>query len=135
MVNGFPDDCGLTGSLTAHGLDVLGQRERRQPRNIEGGGAAIDLGCPAHLVISGNKFSGNMVHAGFGFGYGGGLQVLNESGGQLVTAQQDHNVFRGNAIDSTGAANSIYFGGGESLWGVTLTSTDDTFIDNTLPRA
>ncbi len=132
VVNAFPLNCGLTGSLTLTG-STFSDNVNGGGSQPQGGGAVIDLGCPAHLVISGNQFSGNMVHAGFGFGYGGGLLVLNESGGQLVTAQQDHNVFRGNAIDSTGAANSIYFGGGESIWGVALTSTDDTFIDNALP--
>jgi hypothetical protein len=132
LVNGFPNGCGLTGSLTITG-STFSDNVNGGGSQPQGGGAVIDLGCPANLVISGNVFSGNTVQSSFLFGYGAGLLVLNESGGQLVTAQQDHNVFRGNTVESTGQSNSIYFGAGETVSGVTLTSTDDTFIDNALP--
>ena len=53
--------------------------------------------------------------------------------GPLIV-QQDHNVFRGNAVVASGTASSQYFGGGEADFGATLkTSTDDSFIGNTLP--
>lgn len=134
LVNGFPGFCGLTGTLSLTN-STLADNLNGGSYQPSGGAAAIVLGCPARLVISSNQFTGNTVHApaSSSFGYGAGLFVANESGGQPVIGEQDHNTFRGNTIESTGVANSSYFGGGEAIWGVALTSTDDSFIDNTLP--
>ena len=72
LVNGFPNGCGLTGSLTITG-STFSDNVNGGGSQPQGGGAVIDLGCPANLVISGNAFSGNTVQSGFLFGYGAGL--------------------------------------------------------------
>ena len=133
VVNGFPSTCGFTGSLTISNStfadNVIGDVTFGEGT---GAGAGLGFGCPAHAVLSHNQFTDNTVQTSQA-GYGAGLDVLNGSTTGLLVVQQDHNVFRGNAVVPTGTASHVYFGGGEADFGATLTSTDDSFIGNTLP--
>jgi hypothetical protein len=99
-----------------------------------GAGASINLFCFApstvNLAITGNSFVGNSIHTAGASAFGAGLFAENGYT-PLLTAQQSGNVFRENSIVSTGSTS--YFGAGEWLGNINLTSTADEFIGNSLP--
>jgi hypothetical protein len=102
-----------------------------------GGGALIDIECAsgvAAATVSGNRFTSNTVSAqGTAHRQGGGLYI--GAGGRFVVAvpvtlTQSGNVFDGNSVTGSGGS---YSGGGEFTVGANVTSTNDSFTNNTIP--
>jgi hypothetical protein len=101
-----------------------------------GGGAAILLGEEQTLSLDGNSFIGNRISGESEFDrFGGGLALGNDEAEKegAFAVEQSHNTFRGNVIDASEKKQLTPIGaGGAGEWarGVSVTSTDDEFLEN-----
>jgi hypothetical protein len=103
-----------------------------------GGGAAISTQAAGGiaLALNGDAFSHDSVadpsgsHPAFA-GYAGGGLTIAAYGAEPTTVVQDGDTFEANSV-SFKAAPIMASGGGESVEGATVQSTDDQFTGNTL---
>jgi hypothetical protein len=112
-------------------LDVEGSDFANNTTQSSGGG--LDVFTPGGAVpttLSANTFSSNQID-GCGSSCeldGGGFSLINSTG-STATVTQDANAFRGNGI--VGGTSDVN-GGGESISGEQLASSEDVFTGNTL---
>jgi hypothetical protein len=132
------DGGGLSAELGAAGSTLSGSVFRNDTATDVGGGADISLGGSGgvSLTIVGNTFSHDSVADPSGtstafLGYSGGGLALGGFGGEPTTAVQSGNTFDSNSV-SFQAAPTMATGGGESVDGAILQSTDDHFTNNSL---
>ncbi|HEY7934806.1 MAG TPA: hypothetical protein VID48_13375, partial [Solirubrobacteraceae bacterium] len=98
------------------------------------GGGAVDLSqdCEAiSTTLSHDVFRGNSVNVTAQDGSGGAVLLSNYSPGLPPVLQTD-NTFDSNSITNTGAPGS-YSGGGEWTVGFQVSSTGDSYTNNSLP--
>jgi hypothetical protein len=127
-----------TGSCTAPAptISLSGSSFSGNSGLFRGGGAYLDLECRAGsptITVANNTFTGNSTTGTFGAG--GGLFVSSVGnhvgvGGQpTIALTQSGNLFSGNSM---GSANSLS-GAGEETDGANVTSTSDTYVNNSMP--
>jgi len=106
----------------------------------QGGAAYAEIACTKasgpvdFATLTANKFTDDGISTVTGReAFGGGLFLGNSSQAEtLVSATQSGNVFEGDTIASP-TPTAVYGGGGEWAPSLDLTSTDDSFVKNSLP--
>lgn len=137
--------CPYTASLSItsslfHGDQII-DTSTHAPSD-QGGAVYAEIICNSASVsapvdfatLTGNTFTNDGIStpAG-GQAFGGGLFLGNSSLGETpVSVTQSEDTFEGDVITST-TPTSVYGGGGEWAPSVDLTSTDDRFVENSLP--
>jgi hypothetical protein len=106
----------------------------------QGGAAYAEIVCSSasgpvdFATLTANRFTGDGIDTTGGReALGGGLFLGNSSQAEiLVSATQSGNVFEADTIASS-TPTGLYGGGGEWAPSLDLTSTDDSFVKNSLP--
>jgi hypothetical protein len=139
----FNSTCAYTSPLSITGSvfegDQIIDTSTHNPSD-QGGAAYAEIACTKasgpvdFATLTANKFTDDGISTATGReAFGGGLFLGNSSQAEtLVSATQSGNVFEGNTIASP-TPTAVYGGGGEWAPSVDLTSTDDSFIKNSLP--
>ena len=134
--NGFGG--GLLAELKSTGSTLVDTKFSGDTATGGGGGAAISTQAAGGIAIalSGDEFSHDSIadpsgsSSGF-IGYDGGGLTIAAYGGEPTTVVQEDDTFDANSV-SFKAAPVMASGGGESVEGATVQSTDDQFTGNTL---
>lgn len=119
--------------------NALGLFEFEPAYNVAGGGAGLGVFVECDLdptTLTDNQFTDNDVESFFDElpGVGAGLSIIGGDYGSPVPVTQSGNVFSDNAVQADpDDVDSFWGGAGEWAESVDLTSTDDSFVDNTLP--
>jgi hypothetical protein len=107
----------------------------------QGGAVYAEIVCdttssPIHYAtLTGNTFTGDSIKtSGKGEAFGGALFLGNGSQAEiLMSATQTGNIFESDAIVGS-APHDVYGGGGEWAPSLDLSSTNDRFVDDSLPE-
>jgi hypothetical protein len=139
----FNSTCAYTSPLSITGSvfegDQIVDTSTHNPSD-QGGAAYAEIACTKasgpvdFATLTANKFTDDGISTATGReAFGGALFLGNSSQAEtLVSATQSGNVFEGDTIASP-TPTAVYGGGGEWAPSLDLTSTDDSFVKNSLP--